>query len=188
MAGYTKLFSDIVASSVWQEDDTTRVVWITMLALKDREHFVRGVPGYLARAANVGQEACDRALARLAGPDENSRSREFGGRRIEAVEGGWRILNGDKYSRMLSKAERDEYNRAKQSEYRKRRKSVVEGGGRAGARGAIREGLEEAQENVSGEALPEGESGRPVLPVRRSKALAPAVAAWVPEKKEEGGA
>jgi len=30
--GYTKLYSSIVASTMWREDDKTRIVFITMLA------------------------------------------------------------------------------------------------------------------------------------------------------------
>ena len=60
--GYTKLFEDIVASSVWDEDDKVRLVWITMLALKDRYHFVRGTEKFLGLAARVSAEDCNRAL------------------------------------------------------------------------------------------------------------------------------
>lgn len=122
MTGYTKLFQDIVASTIWGEDDKTRIVWITMLALKDSQHFVSAsVPG-LARQANVTLEDCERALEKLEGPDPHSRSREHEGRRIEKTEGGWIILNGEKYRQRMSKDERREYLRQKQAEYRARKK------------------------------------------------------------------
>ena len=33
---YTKLFSEIVTSTIWSEDDKTRILWITMLATSDQ--------------------------------------------------------------------------------------------------------------------------------------------------------
>lgn len=139
--GYTKLFNELVASSVWDEDDKTRILWITMLALKDRAHFVRGTMNYLALAARLSLEDCTASLNKLAGPDNQSRSTEHEGRRIKAVPGGWEILNGEKYSKMLSYEERKEYNRAKQAEYRKRKKNVKDAGTIAGAGRALKEGF-----------------------------------------------
>lgn len=139
--GYTKLFTDIVASSIWDEDDKTRIVWITLLALKDRNHFVRGTANFLALASRVKFDECERAVKRLSSPDAHSRTPDFEGRRIEPVPGGWRILNGEKYSRMLSKEERAEYNRNKQAEYRRRKKQLREGGAKDGAQRALTEGF-----------------------------------------------
>lgn len=50
-------------------------------------------------------------------------------------------MNGERYSKMLSYEERKEYNRAKQAEYRKRKKEVKEAGSIAGARTALKEGF-----------------------------------------------
>jgi hypothetical protein len=144
--GYTKLFSEIVASSIWEEDDKTRIVWITMLALKDRMHFVRGTPSYLARVARVTDDECRCALSKLSGPDPHSRSLEHDGRRIAEVAGGWTVLNGEKYQKALSYEERREYNRQKQAEYRLRKKGLVYEARCAGAREAIKDGLDEAME------------------------------------------
>jgi len=120
---YTKLFSEIVASSVWDEDDKTRLVWITMLALKNRDHFVRGTERFICLAARVSPEDCRHALDKLEGPDPQSRTPANEGRRVAAVPGGWQILNGDLYQHKLSPAERAEYNRGKQAEYRARQKA-----------------------------------------------------------------
>ena len=122
MTGYTKLFQDIVTSTIWGEDDQTRIVWVTMLALKDSKHFVSAsVPG-LARQANVSLEDCQRALAKLEAPDPHSRSQEFEGRRIQKADGGWLILNGQKYRERMNLDERREYQRTKQAEYRARKR------------------------------------------------------------------
>jgi hypothetical protein len=91
--GFTKLFSSIVTSSLWQEDNATRLVWITLLSLSDRTGFVSGsVPG-LAHIARVPLEETAEALGRLSSPDPHSRTADNEGRRIEPVQGGWQILN-----------------------------------------------------------------------------------------------
>lgn len=140
--GYTKLFSDIVASSIWDEDNNTRILWVTMLALKTRDHFVRGTVKYLALAARLTVEECQVALDRLSSPDKQSRSQEFEGRRIQEVHGGWQIVNGEKYAKLLTYEERKEYNRQKQAEYRKRLKDVKDEGAKAGAGKALKEGFD----------------------------------------------
>lgn len=139
--GYTKLFDEIVASSVWDEDDKTRLVWITMLALKNRDHYVRGTERFLALAARVELEDCRRALDKLSGPDPTSRTPDHQGRRIRVEPGGWTILNGAHYQGKLSYDERKEYNRQKQIEHRKRVKAIRHDGSKAGAVAAIEEGF-----------------------------------------------
>ncbi len=122
--GYTKLFSEIVMSTVWREKDTTRLVWITMLALRNRHHVVEGsIPG-LADCARVSIKACRAALKVLSEPDPDSRSQELEGRRIEEVDGGWFIINGEKYRRKMSEDERREKNAIYQKNHRDRKKSV----------------------------------------------------------------
>lgn len=91
--GYTKLFSDIVDSSIWQEPLETKVVWITLLALCDQNGHVRGSPGWLAGKARVSVEACEKALETLYKPDPQSRTTDHDGRRVEALDDGWLVLN-----------------------------------------------------------------------------------------------
>ena len=94
---YVKLFGSILKSSVWDESPATRLVWITLLLLADEEGFAQGVERGLARQANVSPEECRAALEVLAAPDVDSQTQDFGGRRIEKVEGGWMVLNYKKY-------------------------------------------------------------------------------------------
>lgn len=97
LAGWTKLFSSIVTSSIWCEDDKTFRVWIALLALSDREGIVEGsLPG-IASLCRLSLEETKTALDKLSAPDIHSRSQEFSGRRIEAIEGGWKVLNYEKY-------------------------------------------------------------------------------------------
>jgi len=143
MTGYTKLFGLIIASSIWDEDDKTRLVWITMLALKDRHHVVNATVKALALFARVTEGECERALDKFLSPDPSSRTPGHEGRRIETVPGGWKILNGEIYAKMLTKEERREYNAEKQAEYRKRRKVIKHEAGCAGAQEAIKDGLQD---------------------------------------------
>ena len=122
--GYTKLFNDIILSTVWREKDTTRLVWITMLALRNKHHVVEAsIPG-LADSARVSMEDCQEALRILSSPDEWSRSKECEGRRIREVDGGWFIINGEKFRRKMSEEERREKNAIYQQNFRARKKSV----------------------------------------------------------------
>lgn len=118
MAGYTKLFSSILASTIWREDDKVRIVWITLLAMADKNGVAEGsIPG-IADLARVSIDDCERALDALQKPDKYSRTSEHGGRRISPVDGGFRILNHGKYREKMSADERREYNRQKQREWR----------------------------------------------------------------------
>lgn len=108
---YTKLFSSITESTVWGEPYATRIVWVTMLAMADARGNVYGsVPG-LARRANVTRDECDVALASFCAPDRDSRTPDHDGRRIEPIDGGWRLLNHGKYSAVRAAAERRDYKR-----------------------------------------------------------------------------
>ena len=108
---YTKLFSSITASTVWGEPYATRVVWISMLAMADSNGCVyAAVPG-LARHANVTLAEAEAALAAFMAPDPYSRTADADGRRIEAIDGGWRLLNHRKYRELRSAEERREYKR-----------------------------------------------------------------------------
>ena len=144
MAGYTKLFSSILDSTVWQESKETRIVWITMLVMKDRRQVVEAsVPG-LAKRAGVTIDEAEMALERLRTPDPYSRTQEHEGRRIENVDGGWLILNGERYRDKMSADEVRAYKAAKQKEYRKRKKDNIVNGDCAGGALAINHGLSQA--------------------------------------------
>jgi hypothetical protein len=107
--GYTKLFSSILMSTIWDEDDNTRIVWITMLALSGADGTVEAsIPG-LARQARIGIPETEVSLKKLLGPDPYSRSKEHDGRRIAEIEGGWLILNRTKYRQKMNQDERREY-------------------------------------------------------------------------------
>ncbi len=118
MSGFTKLFSSIVMSSIWAEDNATRIIWVTMLALANRDGVVEGSVSGLANAARVSREECETALAKFESPDPESKSPAYEGRRIRRVDGGWELLNYAVYRHKLSADERREYLRIKQAEHR----------------------------------------------------------------------
>lgn len=121
-SSYSKLFSSIVSSTIWQEDDATRIVWITLLALKNRNGEVAtSIPG-LAHHAKVSLAACERAIKKMMSPDKFSRTKDHDGRRIAEIDGGFRILNHFKYREAMSEAERRASQAEWQRQYRLRKK------------------------------------------------------------------
>ena len=68
-----------------------------MLAMSDRHGRVwASLPG-LANRARVSVEEAEAAVQKFLSPDKYSRTSEFEGRRIEVIDGGWRLLNHEKY-------------------------------------------------------------------------------------------
>jgi|ERR1035437_3899141 hypothetical protein len=121
MTGYTKLFSSILDSSVWQENNETRIVWITLLAMSDKNGEVTAsIPG-LAKRAGVTIKETEAALTKFKSPDKYSTSKEFDGRRIEEIDGGWLILNRVKYRDTYSAEDRKEKTRLRVERYRQRK-------------------------------------------------------------------
>jgi hypothetical protein len=106
MNGWTGIHSSMLNSSIWQEPHTTFRVWITLLLMSDANGIVdASVPG-LARQANVTIEEAEAALKSFMSPDPYSRTKDYEGRRIEEVDGGWKILNYLKHRNKLSYGKR----------------------------------------------------------------------------------
>jgi hypothetical protein len=126
MSGWTKLFSSIVTSSVWCEDHTTVRVWVAMLAMADHDGLVEGtIPGF-ASLARVTRKEMEEAVKRLSAPDKDSRTDTENGRRIEPIEGGWRIIN---YSIYRERPQEKEGSKAPAMRRYRARKRVTEGNG-----------------------------------------------------------
>ena len=103
---YTKLFSSILDSTIWQEPQETKLVWITMLAMSDQNGEVQAsLPGLAARSG-VSLSSCAIAIERLLSPDKYSRTKDDEGRRIEEIDGGWMLLNHAKYREMATDDDR----------------------------------------------------------------------------------
>lgn len=121
---WCKLYGNIIYSTIWQEDPPTKCVWITMMAMADKDGYVgSSVPG-LAKASGVSVEEAEVALEKFTGPDERSRTKDNDGRRIEEVAGGWRLLNFVAH-RDGSEEQKERWRRQKAEQRAKARKEVV---------------------------------------------------------------
>ena len=126
MTGYTKLFSSILGSTVWREPAATKVVWITMLAMKDLDGNVEAsIPG-LANFAGTTIDETETAIAKFLAPDPYSRTPDHEGRRIEPIDGGWRILNHGKYREKMSAEDMKAKAAVRQQRFRERHKVTPE--------------------------------------------------------------
>lgn len=121
---FVKLFDMILDSSIWSEKSDIRVVWITMLLMADKRGFVRASVSGIARRAAVGADVCQEALDVLEAPDKDSRTSEHEGRRIVDCEGGYQILNYEKYRLLLAEEERRSKGAERQARYVSRRQQA----------------------------------------------------------------
>lgn len=176
---FNKLFQSITASTIWAARDQTRIVWITMLAMADQHGRVwASVPG-LANIARVPIDACEQALAELMAPDKYSRTKDHEGRRIEEIDGGWRLLNHAKYRAIrdeesIKESKRRYINARRQAE----RAADVE---------RCRTDVERCRANTEAdtEAEAETKSGKSTAKTARKRA-APAVLVSLPELVADG--
>jgi len=123
MSGYTKLVPEIVQSSIWNESSDVRVVWITLLAIKDADGYVRGDARTVARMANVSVDSAEEALKKFQDPDPFSHTPDNEGRRVAPADGGWMVLNHEQYREVGMSDANKEYWRKKKKEQRERDKS-----------------------------------------------------------------
>jgi len=180
---YTKLFSSIVHSTIWRESSEVRVLWITMLAIADRDGFVwASLPG-LADAARISIEACEHGLERLQQPDPYSRSQVADGRRIEPVSGGWRIINYAHYRDLRDPDARRE--QVRQAVARHRRKKDVIAGNQCNHGNHVQSSVTPSDTDTEADHIQQGPASSqvttlPVLPGGGVSARADARAAATP--------
>lgn len=119
---YAKLFTSILNSSLWSADPPTRVLFVTMLAMADREGRIFASRSGLQYQARLGDDTFGRALDALAAPDLDSsdlmRNPENRGRRIEVAEGGWSVINYGYYRGLQDEDERRNGARERQQRHR----------------------------------------------------------------------
>jgi hypothetical protein len=121
---YNKLFSSILDSSIWLEDPPTKVVWVTLLAAMDQDGYAHfSALQNLANRAVLSLEETEKAIKLLESPDPNSADREFDGRRIERVPGGWMVLNARKYGDKINRQIAREKVRKRVAKFRQRRRN-----------------------------------------------------------------
>jgi len=95
--GFTKLDQGIVASSIMEEPPETFKVFITLLAVCGADGIAPVSPTYLESVCRLSEAAVARAIKRLSFPDPKSRTMTDQGRRIRRVDGGFRIINYEKF-------------------------------------------------------------------------------------------
>ena len=117
--GFTKLDETILRSSIMAEQPETFKVFIAILAATDPDSIARVSSIFLAGACYLDLETIDEAIKVLESPDPRSRSMAEDGRRIRRVDGGYLVINYQKY-REHHYSRKHEATRKR--EYRKRKK------------------------------------------------------------------
>lgn len=106
---YTILKSSIIYSTIWDEDAETCKVWVTMLAMRNKDgEIFSSLPG-LSHAARIPIEKTLGAIKKFLSPDKLSTTQENEGRRIIEIPGGWRLLNHEKVKAEAAQANKSAY-------------------------------------------------------------------------------
>jgi hypothetical protein len=122
---WTPVMDSIVDSSLWMEPYFVRVLFVSMLAMKDRDMVVRRSAFAISRRANMTEQEVLDGIKILSEPDEKrAEPQPFEGRRIQKVEDGYLILNGAYYRRLISKEKRRADKTAWQAKDRAAEKNV----------------------------------------------------------------
>ena len=122
MEGFTKLSRDLVTSSIWSEDDSTRIVFVTMLAMADSVGYVATtIPG-LARMAHKTIQEVEAALAVFMAPDPYSRCKDGDGIRVIETEGGYLLTGHERHRNRRDPEVRRAQNRKAQARFRAKKK------------------------------------------------------------------
>lgn len=125
---YNRLFTKILDSSIWLEPDSTRIVWVTLLASMDQDGYCHfSALENLASRARVSLAKARRAIGCFESPDPNSENLANEGRRIERVPGGYLVLNAEYYRNKFTREIEREQTRLRVEKYRKRRKAKESG-------------------------------------------------------------
>jgi len=91
-----------------------------MLATADRNGVCAMTVGGLAALARISRDEAVDAFNVLSASDPDTLTQEHEGRRIERVDGGWKLLNWEIYREKAKKAIIQEYNREAQARHREK--------------------------------------------------------------------
>jgi hypothetical protein len=174
VSNFTLLWSKTLDSSIWRlESKETRLVWVTLLMMKDADGVVLASKVGLADRAKVSMAECMEALKVLLGPDANDTSGVEGGRRLREIPGGWQVINHD-YYRFSTEAKRAFWRESKALQRAKdkpqpkaprrgkplpreqRYEDALSAGDEAGADAIAAEGLPVAVPAAAAESIPLG--------------------------------
>lgn len=101
--GFAKLDSGIVDSTLWMKPHDALRVWIALLAKSDSYGVVRIAAPALAHQCFLKPERLAQIMSEFCSPDPDSRTPDHDGRRLQAIEGGWLILNYLRYRDMMQR-------------------------------------------------------------------------------------
>ena len=133
---YNKLFTSILDSSIWLEPTHIRIVWITLLAAMDKHGYAAfSTVENLAKRAIVTPAQAAAAVQVLTSPDARAPGQVNDGRRIERVDGGFIILNSQKYRDIHDKELQKDANAKRVADWRARQAEKAERATKRGARG-----------------------------------------------------
>lgn len=117
MSTFALLWGKILDSSLWvKESKETRLVWVTILAMKDLEGRVYASVIGLADRAKVTPDECRTALRIFLSPDPDDTSKVEDGKRLREIPGGWQVVNNELYR--FSTDEKREFWRQQKAEQR----------------------------------------------------------------------
>ncbi len=95
--GYTKLDEGILLSSIMACDPKTFKVWIALLAACKPDGIAPVSSVGISSVCRLSLDETKAAIEELSSPDTESRSIQNEGKRIERVDGGYRIINYQKF-------------------------------------------------------------------------------------------
>ena len=93
MEFFVKVHKSMILSSIWDEDDATRLTWVTLLLMCDQHGYVGASITGIAHMARLTIEQTEAAMLRLLSPDPASRSKSNEGRRVVESERGYVLTN-----------------------------------------------------------------------------------------------
>jgi len=130
---YAKVFDVILDSSIWEESHATVRVWLTMLCMSDENGVIQAIDSAIRKRAGgskeearITDEEWKQAITTLESPDLESKDQDYGGRRIERIEGGWLVLNKRKYRDIRTKKQLQDAERQRRKYWRDRGKEPPE--------------------------------------------------------------
>lgn len=121
---YAKVYAKILDSTV-ARDWFVRHVFMDLIVLADRDGVVDMPIDQIAYRTRGDAAVIARAIEILARAEPESRTQEYEGRRLEAIDDagyGWKILNYTKYRNLKSSAELAESNRERQRRFKEKRR------------------------------------------------------------------
>lgn len=120
---YVKLFDRLLSSSIWDADLPTRVAWVALLLMSDKDGNVYGTIPALARRANMTPDAMRAAMDVFTSPDPCSTTPDDDGRRVLNVSPNqWLIVNYQRYRDTKDADTIREQNRERARTYREKKR------------------------------------------------------------------